>query len=123
VKLAGALMFAALTACSAAPATSRQPGGLGPAEHGEDASAAIAEARACVEHNQAWSMNGGFGARVDEATAHRDPSDGSRWIVMFPAGHYMGRLPPPGPGTALLIAVTPPKGSPCKAVPSSPPAR
>lgn len=117
-------MFAALTACSATPAAPAIPGlpaSVGEPEQGAEASAAIAAAKLCVQTT--GGMNDGFVVAVEEATAHRDPSDAARWIVAFPPGHYLGRLPPPGPGSTLLIAVEPAKSSRCTAVPSTPPVR
>ncbi len=106
-------MLAALTACSASP---------GPAEQGPEASAAIAAATRCVQTTEV-GMNNGFSVATEKATASRDPDDASRWIVAFPPGHYMGRLPPPGPGETRMIAVEPAKSSRCTAVRSTPAVR
>lgn len=120
MKLGGALLvvLAALTACSA----SSGPTGLGPAEQGAEASAAIAAAKSCVQTTGSLTSNG-FTVDVDKGTARRDPNDAARWIVAFPPGPYLGRLPPPGPGEPLLLAVAPTKGSECTVVPKAPTAR
>jgi len=117
VKRGTALMLAALTACSASPAP-----GLAPADDSAEARAAIAAATVCMQTMES-TTNFGYAVAVEQATARRDPSDGAGWIVAFPPGHYMGRLPPPGPGETLLLAVNPAKSSRCTAVPSTPAAR
>jgi hypothetical protein len=116
MKLGAALVLAALTACSATP------GAHGPDEQGPEASAAIAAATSCVQTTEA-GINNGFGLLLEKATARRDPDDAGRWIVAFPPGYYMGRLPPPGPGETLMIAVEPAKSSRCTVVRSTPAAR
>jgi hypothetical protein len=115
VKLALSLAVLALAACSAAtPASS-------PIEHGPDSDAAIAAAKLCVKITDGVT-NDGYTVVVDEATARRDPADGSRWLVEFPAGQYMGRLPPPHLGSPLVLAVEPGKSGQCTTVPPTPPA-
>ena len=117
MKRGAALLLAMLAACSAATSSS----GLGPAEQSVEASAAIAAAIRCTQAASYVTAGYGYTLAVDQATAHRDPKDSGRWIVMFPPGVYMGRLPPPGPGEPLLIAVNPSKDSRCTNVPVGPP--
>jgi hypothetical protein len=100
-----ALACVALAACSAAPLSAPRQD-IAPAEAGPEARAAIAAATICVQSSVVSTSNG-FAVLFDQATARRDPADGARWIVAFPPGHYLGRLPPPGPGATVTIAVEP----------------
>lgn len=116
MKRAASLLLVALAACSEGStptAGTATPPGLGPAEQGAEASAAIAAATRCVQEQAIPVDNRGYLVLFEQATAHRDASDRSRWIVAFPPGMYLGRLPPPGPGQPLLIAVDPRKDSRC----------
>ena len=119
-SLAGlALACVALAACSATPPLSAPRQDIAPAEAGPEARAAITAATMCVQ-TSGGGIHDGFVVAVDQATARRDPADHARWIVAFPPGHYMGRLPPPGPGATLTIAVEPGEHGRCTVVPEAP---
>ncbi len=117
MKRAAALACVALAACSATPPAA--PPDPGKAETGPEASAAVEAATVCVQKMNG-GVNDGYSLVIAQATARRDPSDGARWIVTFPPGHYLGRLPPPEPGQPLMIVVEPAKNSACTAVPAAP---
>ena len=114
-----ALACVALAACSAAPPLSAPRQDIALVESAPEARAAIAAATVCAQ-THGGGINDGFAVAVEQATARRDPDDSARWIVTFPPGHYMGRLPPPGPGATLRIAVEPAKSSRCTVAPPTP---
>ena len=109
----------ALAACSAAPPLSAPRQDIAPAESGPEARAAIAAAMVCVQ-TSVGSTSDGFAVLFDHATARRDPADGARWIVAFPPGRYLGRMPPSRPGATLTIAVEPGKSGRCSGLPPTP---
>jgi hypothetical protein len=114
---AAALACLALAACSGAASTPGLPTGFGAAEQGADASAAVAAARLCVVRT-GGSSHDGFQVAFERGEAHRDESDGSQWIVVFPPGEYLGRLPPSGRGSTLLVAVETTANGRCSVVPA-----
>jgi hypothetical protein len=116
VKRVVALACVALAACSAAPLSAPRQD-IAAAESGPEARAAITAATLCVQ-SSVGSTSDGFAVLFDQATARRDPGDHARWIVAFPPGHYLGRLPPPGPGTTLTIAVEPGESGRCTGLPA-----